>query len=262
MTIRTASLLAAAALAGLATPVLSQDGRYDPGPPPPLPEQGAWEEEWIEEAYEDGGQVERDVRLYRHAAPPAQGTYYAPQPRYTAEQREAWFEECLATRQIGVRRNRGTAIGGTVGAVAGGVVGHEIAGEDDETVGTLVGAGVGALAGAAIRRAVGADADRDSALAECGGYWAQYEQGQGVAGTGYGHGGHAPAPYGHGAYPAPGYGYAYPYPYPVVWVRVPIVTERRGCGCERVIEEWVEETPAPPPPRPRRTKMVRIRSVK
>jgi len=27
---------------------------------------------------------------------------------------------------------------------------------------------------------------------------------------------------------------------------MPIVTERRDCGCKTVIEEWTEEEPAPP----------------
>lgn len=43
----------------------------------------------------------------------------------------------------------------------------------------------------------------------------------------------------------PGYvtpGYMVP---PLVWVRVPIVHERRGCGCEEVIEEEVITRPAP-----------------
>ena len=57
------------------------------------------------------------------------------------------------------------------------------------------------------------------------------------------------------------YGYHYPYPYPVMWVKVPIVAERRDCGCETVVEEWVEEEPAPPRIRriaPPRDKRIRI----
>lgn len=38
MTFRSASLLAAVALAGLAVAALAQGGGFDPGPPPPLPE--------------------------------------------------------------------------------------------------------------------------------------------------------------------------------------------------------------------------------
>jgi hypothetical protein len=43
--------------------------------------------------------------------------------------------------------------GGTIiGAIAGGLLGHEVAGYGDRTVGTVLGAGVGALAGRAIDR--------------------------------------------------------------------------------------------------------------
>ena len=51
-------------------------------------------------------------------------------------------------------------------------------------------------------------------------------------------------------------GYHYPYPYPVMWVKVPIVTERGDCGCETVVEEVVVEEA--PPPRARRTKIQRL----
>lgn len=65
-------------------------------------------------------------------------------------------------------------------------------------------------------------------------------------------------PPGHGA---GAWGYHYPYPYPVMWVRVPIITERRDCGCETVVEEWIEEEPAPPRVRrapPPRDKRIRV----
>lgn len=43
--------------------------------------------------------------------------------------------------------------GGTIiGAIAGGLLGHEIAGRGDHTLGTVLGAGAGALAGRAIDR--------------------------------------------------------------------------------------------------------------
>ena len=46
--------------------------------------------------------------------------------------------------------------GGTViGAIAGGLAGHEIAGRGDKTVGTIVGGAVGAIAGRAIDRSDG-----------------------------------------------------------------------------------------------------------
>ncbi|MGN6269618.1 MAG: glycine zipper 2TM domain-containing protein [Sphingomonas sp.] len=51
------------------------------------------------------------------------------------------------------RRCRDNGDGGTIiGAIAGGLLGHEIAGRGDHTVGTILGAGAGALAGRAIDR--------------------------------------------------------------------------------------------------------------
>ena len=67
---------------------------------------------------------------------------------------------------------------------------------------------------------------------------------------------------GAGVYGAGAWGYHYPYPYPVMWVKVPIVTERRDCGCETVVEEWVEEEAAPPPRVRRRAPDKRIRTTK
>jgi uncharacterized protein YcfJ len=48
--------------------------------------------------------------------------------------------------------NGGLAIGG----IAGGLLGHEIAGRGDRTLGAILGAGVGALAGRAIDKSDGA----------------------------------------------------------------------------------------------------------
>lgn len=242
MTLRFASLLATAALAAMAAPALAQDG-YDPGPPPPLP---AWDEEldeYPDDEYldeEDAWEVQR-----RHHGPPPHAAPHAM--GYPPEQRAGWLEECRARYHDANGRARGQVIGGLLGAVAGGVVGSEIAEGDDNLGGTLIGAGVGGLAGAAVGGAVGAEADRDR-IDECEAYLLRYEHGYRGHGPNYGR--------------APGaYGYHYPYPYPVMWVRVPIVTERRDCGCETVVEEWVEEEPAPlrirrAPPRP--DKRIRI----
>ena len=51
---------------------------------------------------------------------------------------------------------------------------------------------------------------------------------------------------------------------PLMWVRVPIIHERRDCGCEEVVEEEVVTRPAPAPRRaaPRRTHDKRIRYAK
>ena len=51
------------------------------------------------------------------------------------------------------RRCRDNGDGGTIiGAIAGGLLGHEVAGRGDHTLGTVLGAGAGALAGRAIDR--------------------------------------------------------------------------------------------------------------
>jgi len=42
--------------------------------------------------------------------------------------------------------------GAIIGGVAGGVIGHEVAGRGDRTLGTLLGAGIGVVGGRAIER--------------------------------------------------------------------------------------------------------------
>ena len=253
MTIRSASWLAAAALAATAVPALAQDGRYHPGPPP-LPEEGAWEEEWeedLDEAYEDEDprwEEQRGSHGDAHGAGPGEwrGHGGAQQMGYSPEQRDQWLAQCRATYHDESGQRRGQVIGGVLGGVAGGVAGNRIAGRGDRLGGTLIGAGVGGLAGVAIGGAIGAEADRDR-RDECEDYLARYEQSYLGPGPGYSHG------YAQGAY-----GYHYPYPYPVMWVKVPIHTVRhRDCGCETVVEEVVVEEAAPPP-RARRTKIRRI----
>ena len=237
MTFRSASLFAAAALAGLTAPALAQD--YDPGEPPPLP---TWEDQ-TEQAPSYASE-DQDPRWLEPREQPIAPYGEGPAMGYSPEQRAAWLDQCRAAYHDAAGRERGQVIGGLLGAAAGGVAGNRIAGSGSRLGGTLIGAGVGALAGAAIGGAVGAEADRER-LDECEAYLVRYEQSyQGYA-AGY----------------APGaYGYHYPYPYPVMWVRVPIVTERRGdCGCQTVVEEFSEEQPAPPPVRTtRRVKIQRV----
>ena len=102
---------------------------------------------------------------------------------------------------------------------------------------------------AAIGGAIGSESDRDR-LDECEAYLLRHEQG--YRGPVYAQAHGYPQGHAQGAY-----GYHYPYPYPVMWVKVPIVTERRGCGCETVVEEWVEEEETTPPPA-RRAKIRRV----
>lgn len=268
MTIRSASLLAAAALAALSAPALAQD--YRPGPPPPLPEvDESWEGEWdehAEEAYQADGEAwdeqrgphaderyERRVVVRRGPMAehgPRHGPDHGPDHgagfAYPPEQRAQWLEQCRTSYRDRDGRARGQVIGGVLGAVAGGVIGREIAGPGDNLEGTLIGAGVGGLAGVAVGGAIGADTDR-ARFDECEAYLVRYEQSY----AGYGHG------YAREGAWTPGMvGYHYPYPYPVMWVKVPIVTERGDCGCETVVEEVVVEEA--PPPRARRTKIQRL----
>ncbi len=56
--------------------------------------------------------------------------------------RSSYYQQC--------DKGRG---GAAIGAVAGGLAGHQIAGRGDRTIGTIIGAGVGALAGHAIDKA-------------------------------------------------------------------------------------------------------------
>ena len=76
MTLRSVSWLAAAALAATAAPALAQDGRYHPGPPPPLPQEGVWEDEWeedLDDGYEDPDwQERREVHGDAHDARPGE----------------------------------------------------------------------------------------------------------------------------------------------------------------------------------------------
>jgi len=50
------------------------------------------------------------------------------------------------------RRCRGGAGGAIIGAIAGGLLGHAMAGYGDRTAGTIIGGGAGAVAGSAIGR--------------------------------------------------------------------------------------------------------------
>jgi hypothetical protein len=236
MNTRMASLLAAVALAGLASPALAGDG---PGDPPPLPDE-QWEEEWYEEGYPEGpadtGVAWEHDGWHDPGLPPQP---YADEARHAQDQRAAWLEQCRQTYYDDRGERRGEVIGGVIGGVGGAIIGNRIL-DGSRLGGTLIGGGVGALAGAAIGGEIGEDADRDRAarrIDECEDYLLRYERGY-AAGPAYGaHGyGHGQGAYGYGAQ---GYG-AWP---PVMWVKVPIVTERRrvDCGCRKVVEEVVEE---------------------
>jgi hypothetical protein len=240
---RFASLITAGALAALGAPALAQplDG--------PAPPDGAWH---------DGPPPQRIERFERRAMPPMAG----PRRGYSADERGQWIEECRANFrgpdrfEDGRGRRRGAAIGAGVGALGGGIAGNQLAGRGDHLAGTAIGAGVGAVAGAVVGGAIGAAGDRDRGGPDeyCEQYLGQYEGGAGGPGMRMPRG-----PMAHGMPMGPGmpvgpdmsYGWqpgyvtpGYMVP-PLVWVRVPIMHERRDCGCEEVIEEEVTTRTAP-----------------
>lgn len=121
MTLSLAALMSTATL-GLATPAAAQNGYYD------------------RDGYSTYYAGHRDNRRYDR--------------RYDRSDRRNYRNDRRYYNQRYDRRNyrqcdNGT--GGTViGAIAGGLAGHEIAGRGDRTVGAIIGGAVGAIAGRAI----------------------------------------------------------------------------------------------------------------
>ena len=161
--------------------------------------------------------------------------------------RADWLSECRR------RHGNGNMVGGAVvGGMLGGVIGHEVAGRCDKTLGTVAGAAVGAVAGGAI----GHGADKRSRTDYCESYLESHMS----RGPAFG--------YGQGGYAAQGYGYGYAYQ--PMMVMVPVMTmqmqappppRQRECKETIVTEEWV---PVSTPrrryiaPRPVPDKRVRI----
>jgi len=116
VTLSIAALMSAAML-GMAAPAAAQNGYYD--------RDGY-------SSYDSG--YDRDDRRYDRYD---RRDYRSDRRYYRGDRRN--YRQC----------DNGT--GGTViGAIAGGLAGHEIAGRGDRTVGTIIGGAVGALAGRAI----------------------------------------------------------------------------------------------------------------
>lgn len=111
-----AALMSAATL-GVATPAAAQQGYYN----------GGYGNHYSNYDRYDRRYDRRDQRNYRNDR------------RYNQRQDRRNYRQC----------DSGT--GGTIiGAIAGGLAGHEIAGRGDKTVGTIIGGAVGAIAGRAI----------------------------------------------------------------------------------------------------------------
>lgn len=167
----------------------------------------------------------------RRAMPANRGQMLQPLG-YSMAQRADWLDRCRATYYSAPenRRNSGL-IGSLLGALIGGFAGNRIA-DGDRLAGTLIGAGVGGVAGAVLGSVAGRssrDNRRAEAIDECEAYLLRYENSQLQANYQGQH-------YAHGYYAGP-----------VMMVRVPI--QRRAHvhteDCYEVIEEWVEEAPAP-----------------
>lgn len=120
MTLSLAALMSIATL-GVATPAAANHGYYD----------GGYDRYYSGYDRDDRRYDRRDYRRYDRRD-------YRQDRRYYRGDRRSYY-----------RCDKGT--GGTViGAIAGGLAGHEIAGRGDKTVGAIIGGAVGALAGRAI----------------------------------------------------------------------------------------------------------------
>ena len=123
VTLSIAALMSTATL-GLATPAAAQNGWYD------------------RDGYSSyDARYGRDDRRYdrRDYRRDNRRDYRSNRNYYRGDRRN--YRQC----------DKGT--GGTIiGAIAGGLAGHEIAGRGDRTVGTIIGGAAGALAGRAIDR--------------------------------------------------------------------------------------------------------------
>lgn len=121
ITLSLAALMSTATL-GLATPAAAQQGYYD--------------RDGYSSYYAGYG---RDNRRYDRRYDRYDRRDYRSERRYQRNDRRHYRNQC----------DSGT--GGTIiGAIAGGLAGHEIAGRGDRTVGTIIGGAVGAIAGRAI----------------------------------------------------------------------------------------------------------------
>lgn len=120
VTLSLAALMSTATL-GVAAPAAAQQGYYN----------GGYETSYVRYDRDDRRYDRRDYRGYDRR------DYRNDRRNYRNDRRN--YRQC----------DNGT--GGTViGAIAGGLAGHEIAGRGDRTVGTIIGGAVGALAGRAI----------------------------------------------------------------------------------------------------------------
>ena len=261
-----ATLFLATAVSAIAAPAVAQDGYHLPPPPPPMagyPQVDyapapvtAPAEVYYESAAVPypGGPVPGPAPIL-HAQHHAQGGYHGgpglpplPSVGYTAADRDAWLADCRTT-YYGEGKRNGGIIGGLLGAIGGGIVGHEVTnGNRTRRIGgTLIGAGVGGLAGLAIGAAIGAATDRDERIDECEAYLRRWQGGYLPAGAGYGY--------------QQGYGYGY-HGYTTVMVPVQVQSGYTYSAPIRrensyVIKDVIEERVVPATKYVRATKYVK-----
>ncbi|HZG33409.1 MAG TPA: glycine zipper 2TM domain-containing protein [Sphingopyxis sp.] len=121
VTLSIAALMSTATL-GLATPAAAQNGYYD---------RDGYSSYDARYGRDDRRYDRRDYRNY--------------------DRRDYRRDRRYDNRRYNNRYRCDNGTGGTViGAIAGGLAGHEIAGRGDKTVGTIIGGAVGAIAGRAI----------------------------------------------------------------------------------------------------------------
>ena len=285
--IRCTTLLAAATLAGMSVPAMGQAG-YDPGLPPPLPDDyaaGNWEGQWQgswDDAQTwrgvwygtytglDGYPVEAEYRgtfigVTRFVSDGGQVLYRDHDRGWREDQAEGWDDHRRGARPHG-RGMPAPAHGARIGYPPD----QRAAWLEDCRAAYYDGAGRrrGEIVGGVLGAVAGGVAGNRIA------------DGAGLGGTliGAGVGGLAGAAIGGaiggerdrdrldeceayllryeqsfaGGQGAHGYGYG-----PVMWVKVPIIRKRSDCNCERMVEEWIEEEEIAPAPAP--VKRVRIR---
>ena len=205
---------------------------------------------------EDGVETITRTRRIESRAPgapayqqaPASGSAFAPSyyaPTASVFEREQWIEECNRRTAGRSDEEKGSIIGGLLGAIAGGIIGNRVA-DGDRLAGTLIGAGTGGLGGFLLGNLIGGSRDRDEPYdceAALDSYLSQYGQGpvriasRNIPSPAYGYPGYyTPGPYGY----APAYGYNYAPPQQIVYVPVRYEQQYQVVVRETVREETYE----------------------
>ncbi|MBV7258563.1 hypothetical protein [Erythrobacter crassostreae] len=283
----------AASAATFASPALAQLSDEELSQLPSEYRSGPVQQDYTDTSVGPDG-VETVVRTRRiESTAPAAGYYendrqYATQPGYayahspTASvfERDQWIDECERRTNGRGEKEKGGIIGSLLGAVAGGIIGNQVAGVGDRLGGTLIGAGTGGLGGLLLGSLIGGGkkGERYDCAAALDSYLSQYSHGGPRIATGT-----IPAPvmqqppaYAYPTYAAPvhysyapAYSYSYAPPQQVVYVPIRYEQQQRVIVRETVREETYEvpgaarqiEVPAPAPQPIRMIKQQPVRVV-